>query len=86
MYDTYPEDFFRLQRQIRMRKIDSYLMDVAIVANPHKGEDSKEFVEALMKERRFFRGIEEIPDQLDIAAFNKFREDMKKESIHIKAR
>lgn len=87
MYNTYPEDFFLLQRQIRMRKIDNYLMDAAIVANPHKEQEpQKEFIEGLLQQRRFFRGIEEAPEELDVAAFEQFRDSMQKQSIHIKVK
>lgn len=87
MYRTYPEDFFLLQRQIKMRKVDDYLMSASIIANPHKKEsDAKEFVEGLLSQRRFYRGEEEVPDKLDIAAFNKFREDLQNESMMIKAK
>jgi len=87
MFNTYPEDFFLLQRQIKMRKIDEYLMDIAIVANPHReGDDAKEFVENLMSERRWYRGDEDAEAELDTAAFEQFRNTMQNESKSIKAK
>lgn len=84
---TYPEEFFMLQRQVRMRKTDEYLMDVAIVANPHKNpEDAKEFVEGLLEQRRFYRGEPDAPEQLDVTAFEKMRQQLSKESNLIKVK
>lgn len=87
MFNTYPEDFFLLSRQIRMRKIDEYIMSVSITSNPHKDADSqKEFIEDLMSQRRFYRGEDEAALKLDVAAFDKFRQQMQNESISIKAK
>lgn len=70
-----------LQRQISMRKTDEYLMQVGIVANPHKNpEDAKEFIDSLLKQRRFYRGIEEASERLDVTMFNKLRTRVTKES------
>lgn len=87
LYKTYPEDFFLLQRQIKMRKVDEYLMETSIIANPHKNEDdAKEFIEGLMKQRRWYRGDPAEDAELDVAAFDKLRNDIQKHSIMIKAK
>lgn len=85
--EMYPEDFFLLQRQIRMRKLDTYLMDAAIVANPHKNpEDSKEFIENLLDQRRFMSGEAEVPAETDFAAIDKFKKQLQEESLLVKAK
>lgn len=73
-----------LQRQIRIRKIEEYLMQVAIIANPHKeAEPAKEFVEELMKQRRWYRGEPDAPEQLDVTAFEKFKKQLANDSKSI---
>lgn len=73
-----------LQRQIRMRKIDEYMMQVAIIANPHKeAEPAKEFVEELMNQRRWYRGEPDAPEQLDVTGFEKFKKQLANESKSI---
>lgn len=84
---TYPDEFFLLQRQIRMRRTDEYLMDIAIAANPHKNpEDAKDFVETLLEQRRFYRGEPDAPEQLDVGAFEKMRQQLSKDSNLIKVK
>lgn len=76
-----------LQRQIRMRKLDEYIMQVAIIANPHKkSEQQKEFVEDLLSQRRFMRREPEAPAVLDVAAFEGFRKGLGKDSNLIKVK
>ncbi len=76
-----------LQRQIRMRKLDNYLMDAAIIANPHKKpEDSQEFIEALLEQRRFMGGDEEAPAETDFAALDKFKTQLQEDSLLVKAK
>lgn len=87
LYKVYPEDFFLLQRQIKMRHIDNYLMEASIIANPYKSaDDAKEFIESLMKERRWYRGDPDQEAALDVGAFERFREQMKQDSHLIKAK
>ena len=66
-----------LQRQIQMRKLDNYLMDAAIVSNPHKKpEDAQEFIESLLEQRRFMSGEPEAPTETDFAALDAFKEKL----------
>lgn len=70
-----------------MRRVDEYLMQTAIVANPHKEADAaKEFVEQLLDQRRFMRGDEDVPEQLDLAGFEAMRKQLANESITIKVK
>jgi hypothetical protein len=82
MYKTYPEDFFLLQRQIRMRKVDEALMQIAIVSNPHleDRDQAADFVNTLMDQRRFMRGEEIKSAELDTEAFEAFRGGIQKDS------
>ncbi len=76
-----------LQRQIRMRKLDTYLMDAAIVANPHKDpEAAQEFIEGLLNERRFMSGEDEAPAETDFAALDKFKKKLQEDSLLVKAK
>lgn len=87
MHDTFPEEFFLLQRQVRARKVDEALMQIAIVANPHKNpDDAKEFVDDLLSRQRFFRGEPEVSEKLDVGAFEKFRQATMEHSNLIKAK
>lgn len=87
MFQTYPEDFFLLQKQIKARKVDEYLMQASIVANPHKSpDDAEDFINELMKQRRWFRGDPDDDAELDLAAFDNFRDLMQKQSKTIKAK
>ncbi len=70
-----------------MRKTDEYIMQLAIITNPHIEEAKrKEFVDGLMNERRYMRGEPEAPTELDVAMFEKFRTNMSKESLNIKVK
>jgi ABC-type uncharacterized transport system YnjBCD substrate-binding protein len=83
----YPEDFFLLQRQIQMRKLDNYLMDAAIVSNPHKKpEDAKEFIEGLLEQRRFMSGEPDVPAETDFAALDAFKKQLQEDSLLVKAK
>lgn len=78
-----------LQRQITARMIDDHLMQAAIVANPHREkDDQEEFVQNLVKQRRWYRGIDddESSDKPDFAALNALKDKMKKESYLVKAK
>lgn len=76
-----------LQRQIRMRTLDRYLMDAAIVANPHKKpEDAQEFIEGLLEQRRFMGGEPEAPAETDFAALDKFKKQLQEDSLLVKAK
>lgn len=87
MQDTYPEELFSLQRQIKARKVDEMLSDLAVAAHPHKNaEDSKEFVDDLLSRRRFYRGEKEAPDKLDVGAFERFRKQVGEESSFVKVK
>lgn len=87
MDNTYPEDYFLLQRQIAGRMTDEYLMQSAIVSNPHKEEsDQKEFIESLMQQRKRYRSEPLAPVETDFAAIDALKESMQKQSIFIKAK
>lgn len=87
MFNTYPDDFFLLQRQIRLRRIDEYLMQSAIVANPHKEpKDAEEFIDDLLSERRFMSGEEEKPMEMDRKAVEAFKDFLGSKSKMIKVR
>jgi polyhydroxyalkanoate synthesis regulator phasin len=87
LHDTYPEEFFLLQRQMRARKVDEALQELAIASNPHKNpEDAKEFVDDLLSRRRFYRGEADAPEQLDVTAFEKFRKSVTEQSSLVKAK
>lgn len=87
MHNTYPEDFFLLLRQIRIRKIDEQLTQIAIISNPHREEkDQKEFVEGLVSERRFMSGEEDKPAEMDRAGVEAFKQLIGKKSKMIKLR
>lgn len=76
-----------LQRQIQMRKLDNYLMDAAIVANPHKKpEDAQEFVEGLLEQRRFMTGEPEAPVETDFAALDALKKQIQEDSLLVKAK
>lgn len=85
--EVYPEDFFLLLRQIRIRKIDIILQDIAVATNPHKeAEEAKKFVEDLIDQQRYMRGEDETPAETDFAAIDRLRNQIKKESLLVKAR
>lgn len=60
---------------------------IAIATHPHRNaDDAEEFVENLMSTRRYYRGEDAVPDKLDIAAFNRFKDQVGKQSITLKSR
>lgn len=71
-----------------MRKVDETIMQLSIVSNPHitdKDERDK-LINELLDQRRFMRGEEERPAEMDVEAFEKFRNAMQKSSKMIKAK
>lgn len=87
MDDTYPDDFFLLQKQITARRLDDLVMQAAIIANPHKKpEDAQEFIDDLLKQRRYYRGEDDIPPETDFEAIASLKEMMQKQSKVIKAK
>lgn len=86
MDKLYPEDFFLLNRQITLRKIDEYLSKLQIAMYPHleKEEDRDELTKDLINQRRFMRGEEKIDEKLDRASLEKFRHELKENSRLIK--
>lgn len=87
MDNTYPEDFFLLQRQINGRVLDDYLMQAAIIANPHKEtKDAEEFIDNLLKQRKRYRPEDEAPEETDFAAIQALKDSLSKESNLIKAK
>lgn len=67
--------------------LDEHLMHAAIVANPHKEpEDSKEFIDQLLKQRRWYRPEPEAPEETDFATLDALKESLQKESKFIKAK
>lgn len=67
-----------------MRRLDDYIMQTAIVTNPHKeAEDAKQFVEDLLSNRRFMSGEEERPAELDREALDKFKKQLGQSSSGI---
>lgn len=71
---TYPEDFFLLSRQIKLRKIDEYLINVNIAAAP-TAED-RTFVEELVQTRRFMQ-YEDPDPQIDRAGLESLKSKLK---------
>ena len=62
-------------------------MDAAIIANPHKSpEDSQEFIETLLDQRRFMSGEDEAPPETDFDAINKFKKQLQENSLLVKAK
>lgn len=87
MNNTYPEDFFLLQRQIVARKLDENLMQAAIVGNPHQEKDAQEeFINTLLKQRRFYRPEDEPPVETDFEGIKAFKQLVQKESRVLKAK
>lgn len=87
LLNTYPEEFFLLQRQIRARKVDETIAQIQITSHPHKNaEDAQEFVDDLLSRRRFYRGDEPVSEKLDVAAFEKFRQGVTEQSSLIKTK
>lgn len=60
---VYPDEFMVLLRKIGARRVDEWLIELQIASNPHT-EDPKKFVEALLADRRRYRGIEDLPGKL----------------------
>lgn len=60
-------------------------MDAAIVANPHKEpEAAKDFIEMLVSRRRFMRGEDEAPPELDVEGFLAFKKEFGQTSKMLK--
>jgi hypothetical protein len=87
LFKIYPEDFFLLARQIQMRKLDEHLMQLNIAANPHREASAQqEFINDLLGRHRSMRGEEAANAQLDVAAFEKIRSKLGKESMLVKVK
>lgn len=87
LFNTYPEDLFLLQRQIRMRLIDENLMQARIIANPHVDKEAAtEFIDSLMAERRWFRGEEEAEPELDREALDALKAKLSHQSKFVGAK
>lgn len=81
MEKVYPEDFFLLSRQIKMRNVDEFLMQARIVANPHaEKETAQEFIDDLMEQRDWFRGNPSTRDKLDRVGLNAFKQQVRQNS------
>lgn len=76
-----------LTRQIRLRKVDEYIIQTSIASNPHKeAEAQKKFIEDLIDQRRSLRPEPELPETLDVETFNRFRKDLVGDSNLIKVK
>ena len=73
LYKIYPEDFFMLSRQIRIRKLDEHLINIMIAAAPHS--ENKEFIDSLIKTQRFMRGEDPNP-QIDRAGLDSLKQSL----------
>lgn len=87
LYNTYPEDFFLLQRQINIRKLENYLIQASIIANPHiEPKDAEEFITNINDELSALRGYEEIEPEMDRESVEQFKQFLSKKSKLIKIR
>lgn len=85
LYEVYPEDFFLLARQIRMRKLDNLITQFSVATHPHREtEDQQAFMESLLNEHRFMSGEEAVSEELDIVAFENLRTKLSEKSLFIK--
>jgi len=79
MYNTYPDDFFLLVRQIRLRKINDSLLAIAIASNPHT-EEPKKLIEDLMEQQRFMQGEDPNPE-IDRAGLDSLKNQLSKSKM-----
>lgn len=82
---VYPEDVIILQDKIMLRQTEDLITQLRITTNPHlQPAEQKEFAEQLMARRRRITGIQD--DQLDRAALNRLKNQLKKESKAVKVK
>lgn len=72
---VYPDDVLHITKQIRLRRIDEYLIQSRIAANPHMEQDAaREFIESLVNERSQIVGFEREHDTLDKSGVARLKE------------
>lgn len=84
---VYPDDLIYLSRKIRVRRIDDYLMQGRLIANPYI-EPSKagEFMQDLVSTRDSLLDIEPADERLDRTTLARFKNVLRKESNLIKVK
>lgn len=78
---VYPDDLIYLSRKIRIRRVDEYLVQARLIANPHMNkEDSRKFIEELISTREEAGGEPEPTPELDREGIANFKRFVKTES------
>lgn len=63
---VYPDEVIGLLKRIRLRTVDTYLINARIAANPHmEADDARSFIEELLEDRREITGFERADDTID---------------------
>lgn len=87
MESIYPEDFFLLSRQIKMRNLDEFLMQTRIISHPHgDAEQQEEFMEDMLEQRAWYREEPTERNKLDRTGLSAFKDRVRAESKFGKVR
>ena len=87
MENIYPEDFFLMSRQIRLRHIDETLLQVRVISHPHIEEEAgKEFIDDLIEQGEWYRGDPRTRDTLDRTGLEGFKQQVRQNSRFGKVR
>lgn len=87
MESVYPDEYLLLRQQVKGREVNNYIMLLNIAMSPRtKPEDSKPFVESLMKQYKILSGIEDPGETLDVEGLENLKKFMRENSRLIKVR